>query len=85
MLARELRGQFGHGRTIAPCRGIAGAIEALMVAAANMVEIAALVGDTARATSRAVRLTPTGRRGLRDTLGIDTDDFTDGPRLQTRR
>jgi hypothetical protein len=56
-----------------------------MVAAANMVEIAALVGDTARTTSRAVRLTPAGRRGLRDALGIDTDDFTDRPRLQARR
>src|SRR3974390_3610803 len=41
---------FGRCRTIAACRAIYRALKCRMVAAANMVEIAALVGDTARAT-----------------------------------
>src|ERR1035437_10074534 len=45
-----MREWFGDGRTVATCRGARGTIRTLMVAVANMVEIAALVGDTARAT-----------------------------------
>jgi len=37
-----------------------------------------------RRDTRAVRVTPAGRRGLRDTLGIDLD-FEDRPRLHARR
>jgi DNA-binding transcriptional ArsR family regulator len=39
---------------------------------------------TRRRDTRAVRVTPAGRRGLRDTLGIDLD-FEDQPPLHARR
>jgi DNA-binding transcriptional ArsR family regulator len=39
---------------------------------------------TRRRDTRAVRMTPAGRRGLRDTLGIDLD-FEERPRLHARR
>jgi DNA-binding transcriptional ArsR family regulator len=42
--------RFGVGRTVFGCRRSGAAIDCGMVAAANMVEVAALVGDTARAT-----------------------------------
>jgi DNA-binding transcriptional ArsR family regulator len=42
--------RFGARRTVVACRLCAVAVASVMVAAANLVEVAALVGDTARAT-----------------------------------